>query len=752
MAISSDTRKAGPFSGNGVTVAFPFAFKVFEEGDLLVVHADANDVETELVLGSDFTVELNFDQDNDPGGTVTMVTAPADGEKLTITSDVPARQPLVLTNNGGFYPRVINDAFDRITIIAQQLIEQMGRAIKLPISSTADPTLPEPQANAVLTWNSTGDGFTNVSLGDLATVSGYADARVEVYTGDGVETQFSVDFNPGVLANLDISVGGVTQTAGVDFTWAGTTVTFAEAPPNGATIQIRYARPIAPLPNYDDYLAANEQVLAFRDTLTGDESASLINTLASGAGAVARTVQSKLRDWRDARDYGAVADGTIQQAAVQALLDSTPARGSLPVTVPPGVKFDPAALTWPRRSHMLFFKENATTTPGYVAGGSGELVWWMQNSSYRAEGADGLGNDETGGEVNEVRFTSNFHPAVAVDVQHSVGDRTGYLGSGQDMTDPVRASWNILDDGNGIYRTAYENYLGYSTFSGVGNQGWFRRVRLTGIGTAQWSSPPAKGTLVTGTTSGARGHVVAVTAGYTDLELFDGRFAASETVSDGDETTAVAATITYAEVATVPVAVDPATGAWSVGDRPPKIGSEVWNVAGRIRVVPTRGTTFLQPKVVTKPAFLLGESEETGSPHALGLEYDPSEKSDATRRLRVVSQNSPSAEPTWVGELVPTSAMAVFGDAGIVDSNSTNVATITNSGTGLYDITYATALARAYGIWSCSVEGFYMPGWTASVTFVTTAGCQVRVFDATGALADIPAGAVVAFKMDGADV
>lgn len=333
MAISSDTRKAGPFSGNDVTTAFPFAFKVFEAADLRVVHTDVDGVEVDLVLGSDFSVELNFDQDNDPGGTVTLVTAPADGEKLTITSDVPARQPLVLTNNGGFYPRVINDAFDRITIIAQQLIEQMGRTIRLPISSTASAQLPEPQANAVLTWNSTADGFTNVSLNDLATVSGYADARVEVYEGDGAKTQFAVDFNPGVLANLDIAVGGVTQTAGVDFTWSGTTVTFAEAPPDGATVQIRYARPIAPIPNYDGYLEAAEEVFAFRDTvedsatfraaigavgttaLAAAGGSAMVGYIGLGTGAEAQTLQAYLRSLAvNFASWNPVANGTFDNA------------------------------------------------------------------------------------------------------------------------------------------------------------------------------------------------------------------------------------------------------------------------------------------------------------------------------------------------------------------------------------------------------------------------------------------------------
>ena len=54
MTISSTTRKAGPFTGNGVTVAFPFAFKVFTVADVLVVQAvTATGIETTKTLTTD---------------------------------------------------------------------------------------------------------------------------------------------------------------------------------------------------------------------------------------------------------------------------------------------------------------------------------------------------------------------------------------------------------------------------------------------------------------------------------------------------------------------------------------------------------------------------------------------------------------------------------------------------------------------------------------------------------------------------
>ncbi|MDZ7918521.1 hypothetical protein [Rhodoferax sp.] len=141
MTISSTTRKAGPYPGNGVTVAFPFAFKVFAMADVLVVQADmATGVETTKALTTDYTVVLDGDQNANPGGTVTMLTPPPAGTTLVLTSQVANLQPTDLTNAGGFYPKVINDAFDRTVIQVQQLAEKVSRAVLVSLTSGTDPT------------------------------------------------------------------------------------------------------------------------------------------------------------------------------------------------------------------------------------------------------------------------------------------------------------------------------------------------------------------------------------------------------------------------------------------------------------------------------------------------------------------------------------------------------------------------------------------------------------------------------------
>lgn len=138
MTISSETRKAGPYTGNGVTTSFPFSFKVFTTAEVVVIRTNLSGVESTLVLGTDYTVTLNANQNSNPGGSVVLPTALTTGFLLTLTSDVALTQATDLTNQGGFYPTVINDSLDKLTIISQQLNEQVSRSAKLPISSSAD--------------------------------------------------------------------------------------------------------------------------------------------------------------------------------------------------------------------------------------------------------------------------------------------------------------------------------------------------------------------------------------------------------------------------------------------------------------------------------------------------------------------------------------------------------------------------------------------------------------------------------------
>lgn len=140
MTIETTARLAGPFPGNGATTAFDFAFKVFATSDLSVFLRDADDVDTSQTETTHYTVSLNSDQDSDPGGTVTFVTAPASGYDVYINSAIPLTQSTSLSNAGGFYPAVLNNVHDRHTALIQQLEAKFGRAFLAPVGESGAST------------------------------------------------------------------------------------------------------------------------------------------------------------------------------------------------------------------------------------------------------------------------------------------------------------------------------------------------------------------------------------------------------------------------------------------------------------------------------------------------------------------------------------------------------------------------------------------------------------------------------------
>tara|TARA_R110000822_G_scaffold93393_4_gene214907 strand:+ start:5213 stop:6523 length:1311 start_codon:yes stop_codon:yes gene_type:complete len=162
MTISSTTRVAGPFTGNGVTTIFPFTFKVFSTADVQVVRLTiSTSTETTLTIVTDYNITLNGDQDSNPGGNIVLVTPLLALYTLTATSDIANLQPTDLTNQGGFYPEVITDSFDRATIQIQQMSDNLTRSLKAPVSddlTTIDMTIPvvADRINKLLAFDGTG--------------------------------------------------------------------------------------------------------------------------------------------------------------------------------------------------------------------------------------------------------------------------------------------------------------------------------------------------------------------------------------------------------------------------------------------------------------------------------------------------------------------------------------------------------------------------------------------------------------------
>lgn len=143
MTVADTSRRAGPFLGNGVTTAFPFTYKVFSASNVQVVLTDALGVITTLTTG--YSISLNADQDNNPGGTVTYpsmgspLASPA--TLLLLGDDLPYTQENDITNAGRFLPQAVEDSLDKLTILAQQVKADVDNSIRVPDTDPVRPAV-----------------------------------------------------------------------------------------------------------------------------------------------------------------------------------------------------------------------------------------------------------------------------------------------------------------------------------------------------------------------------------------------------------------------------------------------------------------------------------------------------------------------------------------------------------------------------------------------------------------------------------
>lgn len=142
MSLAASTRR-NDYTGAGTTGTFSYGWKVFDDDDLIVVVADTNGDETTLTKTTDYTVTGVSD---DGGGTIVLVDAAQawldgngfldTGYHLTILGGRTMLQDTSIRNQGPFYPHVLENAMDKLTVLIQQLNEKVNRAITFQKTST----------------------------------------------------------------------------------------------------------------------------------------------------------------------------------------------------------------------------------------------------------------------------------------------------------------------------------------------------------------------------------------------------------------------------------------------------------------------------------------------------------------------------------------------------------------------------------------------------------------------------------------
>lgn len=292
----------------GVTqTSFAVPFEFFDETDILV-YIDS----TLKTLNTDYTVSGG----DGTTGTITMsVTGPA---TVALVRDVTIERSTDFPTAGPFSVQSLNVELDKQIAIDADISDQIDRAVRSPIEEFTTMTLPDAatRADKLLKFDTAG----NVAVESAtALVSGAvvgANFVNNTFTGNGSQTAFTTTVEAGSKNNAQVYIDGVYQLKS-SFSVSGTTLTFTEAPPLNAQIEVIIGKALT--------------------SVTGD--ASGMDYTQGSTGSVQRTVESKLQEFVSVKDFGAVGDGvTDDTAAIQAAFNT----GSKHIKFPDGTYYCPS--------------------------------------------------------------------------------------------------------------------------------------------------------------------------------------------------------------------------------------------------------------------------------------------------------------------------------------------------------------------------------------------------------------------------
>lgn len=177
MTVSSTTAK-NSYAGTGAQDTFAYSFPILDETHLLVQIKDTNGDFTTKVLTTDYTVTGTGNDSgstNYTSGNVVFGAGdiPLSTDTVVISRSVPLLQGTDYTENDTFPAESHEEALDELTMIAQQLDEEIDRSVKVDIAVAGEWTLPTPVSDLYIKYNSSADGLEAIALtagGGIASV------------------------------------------------------------------------------------------------------------------------------------------------------------------------------------------------------------------------------------------------------------------------------------------------------------------------------------------------------------------------------------------------------------------------------------------------------------------------------------------------------------------------------------------------------------------------------------------------------
>ena len=169
-AVVASTNNKNQYNCDSLTKAWDYTFPIVSSTDIHVYTVDPAGTITEQL--TNFSVNTLTAKVTYPSTGVACAT----GYSVLLVRTVPLTQSLVLTTEGPFPAASLNTEHDKLTMITQQLQEQVTRAVKLPLTSSTSYTWPSPTPGLAIGWNATGTGLENVAIAGPTGATGPAGA------------------------------------------------------------------------------------------------------------------------------------------------------------------------------------------------------------------------------------------------------------------------------------------------------------------------------------------------------------------------------------------------------------------------------------------------------------------------------------------------------------------------------------------------------------------------------------------------
>jgi hypothetical protein len=155
MTVTTLINRSDYPSADGVQTAFAYLFRILQSSDMAVYDNGA------LVSPSAYSV-TNVGVST--GGNVVFNTAPVATHAISLQRNAAYDQQTNYIDNDKFGAISVDNAFDKLTMLCQQLLEKVGRSLVFGASSTfSGIVLPDPSALKFLAWNAAGTALVNTA-------------------------------------------------------------------------------------------------------------------------------------------------------------------------------------------------------------------------------------------------------------------------------------------------------------------------------------------------------------------------------------------------------------------------------------------------------------------------------------------------------------------------------------------------------------------------------------------------------------